>query len=264
MWPGPMLQLGRPPDAARSPRAGADHRHDRDAQAARTRCRRALGRGRPSSRAAGELDAANGELEAYKQERVAYEQGAVAQGKELAELRRHGAVTDRELVAQAVAGLATSKGTSTAKRGTEMSRPRDHRGRFTRSQADMLVARALGKGAAITTTTPRRRNRSRRRHRETEAGIEEAGAGAASGRPSHAPSAPSARPAQEAGLSRIYSGQHTRLDHEAGLTLGHRAAISSSTTPSCPPTTPPASSGGRCRSKAPEGGKRIRRDERAP
>jgi membrane-associated phospholipid phosphatase len=26
--------------------------------------------------------------------------------------------------------------------------------------------------------------------------------------------------AQEAGLSRIYSGQHTRLDHEAGLTLG--------------------------------------------
>ena len=30
--------------------------------------------------------------------------------------------------------------------------------------------------------------------------------------------------AQEAGLSRIYAGQHTRLDHEAGLTLGHRVA----------------------------------------
>jgi membrane-associated phospholipid phosphatase len=30
--------------------------------------------------------------------------------------------------------------------------------------------------------------------------------------------------AQEAGLSRIYSGQHTRLDHEAGLTLGRRIA----------------------------------------
>ena len=30
--------------------------------------------------------------------------------------------------------------------------------------------------------------------------------------------------AQEAGLSRIYSGQHTRLDHVAGLTLGHRIA----------------------------------------
>jgi hypothetical protein len=30
--------------------------------------------------------------------------------------------------------------------------------------------------------------------------------------------------AQEAGLSRIYSGQHTRLDHEAGLTLGHHVA----------------------------------------
>jgi membrane-associated phospholipid phosphatase len=27
--------------------------------------------------------------------------------------------------------------------------------------------------------------------------------------------------AQEAGLSRIYSGQHTRLDHDAGLALGH-------------------------------------------
>jgi membrane-associated phospholipid phosphatase len=30
--------------------------------------------------------------------------------------------------------------------------------------------------------------------------------------------------AQEAGLSRIYAGQHTRLDHKAGLTLGHRIA----------------------------------------
>jgi len=30
--------------------------------------------------------------------------------------------------------------------------------------------------------------------------------------------------AQEAGLSRIYSGQHTRLDHEAGLTLGRDVA----------------------------------------
>jgi len=30
--------------------------------------------------------------------------------------------------------------------------------------------------------------------------------------------------AQEAGLSRIYSGQHTRLDHDAGLTLGHDVA----------------------------------------
>jgi membrane-associated phospholipid phosphatase len=30
--------------------------------------------------------------------------------------------------------------------------------------------------------------------------------------------------AQEAGLSRIYSGQHTRLDHVAGLTLGHGVA----------------------------------------
>jgi hypothetical protein len=28
----------------------------------------------------------------------------------------------------------------------------------------------------------------------------------------------------EAGLSRIYAGQHTRLDHEAGLTLGHDVA----------------------------------------
>jgi membrane-associated phospholipid phosphatase len=30
--------------------------------------------------------------------------------------------------------------------------------------------------------------------------------------------------AQEAGLSRIYAGQHTRLDHVAGLTLGHDVA----------------------------------------
>jgi PAP2 superfamily len=30
--------------------------------------------------------------------------------------------------------------------------------------------------------------------------------------------------AQEAGLSRIYSGQHTRLDHAAGLALGHHVA----------------------------------------
>jgi len=30
--------------------------------------------------------------------------------------------------------------------------------------------------------------------------------------------------AQEAGLSRIYAGQHTRLDHLAGLTLGHDVA----------------------------------------
>jgi membrane-associated phospholipid phosphatase len=30
--------------------------------------------------------------------------------------------------------------------------------------------------------------------------------------------------AQEAGLSRIFSGQHTRLDHVAGLTLGHAIA----------------------------------------
>jgi membrane-associated phospholipid phosphatase len=30
--------------------------------------------------------------------------------------------------------------------------------------------------------------------------------------------------AQEAGLSRIYSGQHTRLDHDAGLALGHDVA----------------------------------------
>ena len=30
--------------------------------------------------------------------------------------------------------------------------------------------------------------------------------------------------AEEAGLSRIYAGQHTRLDHEAGLTLGHDVA----------------------------------------
>jgi membrane-associated phospholipid phosphatase len=30
--------------------------------------------------------------------------------------------------------------------------------------------------------------------------------------------------AQEAGLSRIYSGQHTRIDHVAGLTLGHDVA----------------------------------------
>jgi membrane-associated phospholipid phosphatase len=30
--------------------------------------------------------------------------------------------------------------------------------------------------------------------------------------------------AQEAGLSRIYSGQHTRLDHEVGLRLGHSIA----------------------------------------
>jgi hypothetical protein len=27
--------------------------------------------------------------------------------------------------------------------------------------------------------------------------------------------------AQEAGLSRVFSGQHTRLDHVAGLALGH-------------------------------------------
>ena len=30
--------------------------------------------------------------------------------------------------------------------------------------------------------------------------------------------------AQEAGLSRIWSGQHTRLDHEAGQQLGHQVA----------------------------------------
>ncbi|HEY2742791.1 MAG TPA: vanadium-dependent haloperoxidase [Gaiellaceae bacterium] len=30
--------------------------------------------------------------------------------------------------------------------------------------------------------------------------------------------------AQEAGLSRIYAGQHTRIDHNAGLTLGHSIA----------------------------------------
>ena len=30
--------------------------------------------------------------------------------------------------------------------------------------------------------------------------------------------------AEEAGLSRIYAGQHTRLDHEAGLALGHDVA----------------------------------------
>lgn len=30
--------------------------------------------------------------------------------------------------------------------------------------------------------------------------------------------------ATEAGLSRIYAGQHTRIDHEAGLTLGHDVA----------------------------------------
>jgi membrane-associated phospholipid phosphatase len=30
--------------------------------------------------------------------------------------------------------------------------------------------------------------------------------------------------ATEAGLSRIYAGQHTRLDHEAGLELGHAVA----------------------------------------
>ena len=30
--------------------------------------------------------------------------------------------------------------------------------------------------------------------------------------------------AQEAGLSRIFSGQHTRLDHVAGLELGHNVA----------------------------------------
>src|SRR5689334_25073227 len=30
--------------------------------------------------------------------------------------------------------------------------------------------------------------------------------------------------AQEAGLSRIFSGQHTRLDHVAGLELGHDVA----------------------------------------
>ena len=30
--------------------------------------------------------------------------------------------------------------------------------------------------------------------------------------------------ATEAGLSRIYAGQHTRIDHEAGLALGHAVA----------------------------------------
>ena len=30
--------------------------------------------------------------------------------------------------------------------------------------------------------------------------------------------------ATEAGLSRIYAGQHTRLDHEAGLKLGNAVA----------------------------------------
>jgi len=29
---------------------------------------------------------------------------------------------------------------------------------------------------------------------------------------------------QEAGLSRIYAGVHTRIDHEAGLRLGHDVA----------------------------------------
>ena len=30
--------------------------------------------------------------------------------------------------------------------------------------------------------------------------------------------------ATEAGLSRIYAGQHTRIDHVAGLELGHEVA----------------------------------------
>ena len=30
--------------------------------------------------------------------------------------------------------------------------------------------------------------------------------------------------ATEAGLSRIYAGQHTRIDHEAGFALGHAVA----------------------------------------
>ena len=30
--------------------------------------------------------------------------------------------------------------------------------------------------------------------------------------------------ADEAGLSRIWAGQHTRLDHEAGQQLGHQVA----------------------------------------
>ena len=30
--------------------------------------------------------------------------------------------------------------------------------------------------------------------------------------------------AEEAGISRIFSGQHTRLDHVAGLGLGHQVA----------------------------------------
>jgi hypothetical protein len=30
--------------------------------------------------------------------------------------------------------------------------------------------------------------------------------------------------AREAGLSRIFAGVHTRLDHVAGLRLGHRVA----------------------------------------
>jgi len=30
--------------------------------------------------------------------------------------------------------------------------------------------------------------------------------------------------ATEAGLSRIYAGQHTRIDHEAGLQLGNNVA----------------------------------------
>jgi hypothetical protein len=30
--------------------------------------------------------------------------------------------------------------------------------------------------------------------------------------------------AVEAGVSRIYAGVHTRIDHEAGLRLGHREA----------------------------------------
>ena len=30
--------------------------------------------------------------------------------------------------------------------------------------------------------------------------------------------------AEEAGLSRIFAGQHTRLDHVAGLALGHDVA----------------------------------------
>ena len=49
--------------------------------------------------------------------------------------------------------------------------------------------------------------------------------------------------AQEAGLSRIFSGQHTRLDHLAGLTLGHDVAGFVLHNALLPRSTPPATSG---------------------